>query len=99
MLRLDTYLREKIQLQFPKLARAENIYNYSVLMESFVPPDISPQSYGHVLIPNVTSIRTEFLVNLIVSVGRNCLLVVSKALPRPCCPTASCRGTRRRTTW
>ena len=59
-MRLEAYHREKIQLQFPQLARAENIYNYSVLMESFVPPDISPQSYGHVLIPNVTSIRTTF---------------------------------------
>ena len=85
--RLEAYLREKIQLQFPQLAKGESIYNFSVSpatgkwqhwntqMRTFVPPDISPLSYGHLLIPNVASIRTEFLINCIISVGRSALLV------------------------
>ena len=85
--RLEAYLREKIQLPFPHLAKGESIYNFSVSpasgkwqhwntqMQSFVPPEISPQSYGHLLIPNVSSIRTDFLINCIISVGRSALLV------------------------
>ena len=71
--RLEAFLREKIQLQFPHLARGESIYNFSVSpitgkwqhwntqMQSFVPPEISPQSYGHLLIPNVASIRSRLV--------------------------------------
>ena len=85
--RLENYMREKIQLQFPQLPKGETIFNFSVntstgtwshwntQMSNYVAPDINPQSYGNILIPNISSIRTEFLINSIVNIGRNVILL------------------------
>ena len=85
--RLEAYMREKIQLQFPQLPRGESIFNFTVdsvtgqwthwnnQLKNYVPPDINPQSYGHILIPNVSSISAEFLINCTVKVGKNALLI------------------------
>ena len=85
--RLENYMREKIQLQFPQLPKGESIFNFKVntstgdwshwntQMKSYVPPDITPQSYGNILIPNVSSIRTEFLVNAVFNIGKNAIVV------------------------
>ena len=70
--------------QFPK---GDSIYNYVVNPNSgkwshwndqigdYTPPEVSPQTYSNLLIPNVSSIRTEFLISNIHGIGRNVLLV------------------------
>ena len=85
--RLEAYMREKIQLQFPQLPRGESIFNFQVntttgkwshwntQLKNYVPPNISSQSYGNILIPNVSSIRTEFIINCTVKVAKNILIV------------------------
>jgi hypothetical protein len=37
--------------------------HWNSLMENYKPPDIMPSTYGNLLIPNVSSIRTDFLVD------------------------------------
>ena len=44
-------------------------------LSNYTPPDISPQTYGSLLIPNVGSIRTEFLMACAAGLGQNVLLI------------------------
>ena len=44
------------------------------MMDTYVPPDISPNTYGDLLIPNVSSIRTDFILDKCVKLGTNVLL-------------------------
>ena len=43
-------------------------------MENYVPPDITPNAYADILIPNVSSIRTEFILDTCVRLGGNVLI-------------------------
>merc|ERR1719336_2413205 len=72
--KLETHLRDRSPLQLPKIAKGDSLFNYSVNPHSgkwshwnehlsdYVVPDINPISYGSLLIPNVSSIRTDFLI-------------------------------------
>ena len=86
-IRLEAYMREKTQLQLPQLPNNDSIFDYHVnpatgkwthwsgSMQDCAPTDISPQNYGNILIPNVSSIRTEFLLESVVKLGENIIFV------------------------
>ena len=86
-IRLEAYLRERTQLKLPQLPKGDSIYNYVVNTNSgkwthwndqivdYIPPEVSPQTYGNLLIPNVSSIRTDFLISCISGLGKNVLLI------------------------
>ena len=86
-IRLESYMRERSQLKLPQLPKGDTIYNYVVnpnsgkwthwndQMVDYIPPDINPLSYGNLLIPNVSSIRTDFLISCISGLGLNVLLI------------------------
>ncbi len=76
--RLEAYLRKQTKLQMPQLPDGDIIFNYTVnvhtgkwthwdtFIKDYVPPEITPLTYSSLLIPNVCSIRTEFLIDLVV---------------------------------
>ena len=39
--------------------------HWDTMVENYSPPEITPQVYSSLLIPNVSSIRTEFLIDLV----------------------------------
>ena len=43
--------------------------HWDTMVENYVPPEITPQVYSSLLIPNVSSIRTEFLIDLVMKSG------------------------------
>jgi dynein heavy chain len=85
--KLESYMRERSQLKLPQLPKGDSIYNYVVNPNSgkwthwndqnidYVPPDVSPQTYSSLLIPNVSSIRTDYLIKCIAGLGKNVLLI------------------------
>ena len=85
--RLEAYMKEKTPLQLPQLPRGDSIFNYNVnprtgvwsaweeAITGYVPPEITPNSYGNLLIPNVSSIRTDFLISCVAKLKDNLLLV------------------------
>ena len=44
-------------------------------MKEYIPPEITPQNFGSLLIPNVSSIRTDFLIELVVKNKHSVLLM------------------------
>ena len=86
-IKLETHMRERSPLKLPALPKGDSIYNYNVnphtgkwthwndSLRDYHPPDITPISYGSLLIPNVSSIRTEFLIKSVTSIQRNLLLI------------------------
>ena len=86
-IKLETYIRNKTELPLPDFRKGDNIFNYNVnprtgqwshwndQLVGYVPPDINPQSYGSLLVPNVSSIRTEFLINSVAKIDENILLI------------------------
>ena len=80
-------MRNETALKLPKLPDEESIYNYKVIPETgrwshwnsqikdYVVPDINPSTYGRLLIPNVGSIRTEFLISCAAGLGKNVMLI------------------------
>ena len=85
--RLENYMKERTQLKFPQLPKNDTIYNYVVNPNSgkwshwndqigdYQPPEVNPQTYSNLLIPNVSSIRTEFLISNVHALRKNVLLV------------------------
>ena len=85
--KLENHMRERSPLKLPQFPKGDSIYNYNVnphsgkwshwndLLRDYVPPDITPSSYGSLLIPNVSSIRTEFLIKSVTGILRNLLLI------------------------
>ena len=71
---LQNYMRKKTRLRLPELDD-QDIFDFQVdpvtgswshwqtLMAQYVPPEITPQTYGSILIPNVSSLRMDFLIN------------------------------------
>ena len=86
-LKLESHMRERSPLKLPALPKGDSIFNYNVnphtgkwshwndSLRDYVPPDITPMSYGSLLIPNVSSIRTEFLVKSVTGILNNLLLI------------------------
>ena len=86
-LRLEAHMRERSPLKLPAMPKGDSIFNYNVnphtgkwshwndSLRDYVPPDITPMSYGSLLIPNVSSIRTEFLVRSVTGILNNLLLI------------------------
>ena len=75
--RLESYLDKHTKLKMPKLAvDGDTIFNYNVnvhnghwthwdsTVKDYIPPEITPQTYSSLLIPNVSSIRTNFLIDV-----------------------------------
>ena len=71
----------------PKLQdKNDSIYNYKVnpntgewihwneSLQNYAPPEINPNNYCDLLIPNVGSIRTEFIIDLCTKLKQNILL-------------------------
>lgn len=50
-------------------------YHWDVLVKDYIPPEITAQTYSSLLIPNVSSIRTEFLIDLVAKQKRSVLLM------------------------
>ena len=86
-LRLESHMRERSPLKLPAMPKGDSIFNYNVnphtgkwshwndSLRDYVPPDITPMSYGSLLIPNVSSIRTEFLIRSVTGILNNLLLI------------------------
>ena len=84
--KFESFVRESSGLKLPALEKGSSIFEYSVnprtgdwkhwntSMENYVPPEITPNSYGDILIPNVSSIRTEFILDTCVRLGGNVLI-------------------------
>ena len=85
--KLENFLRNNTSLNLPQLPAGDSIYDYNVnpntgkwthwnnQIGNYIPPEISPQTYGSLLIPNVGSIRTEFLMKCATGLGENVLLI------------------------
>jgi len=93
-LKLESFKRNHSKLKLPALAGGDSIFDYNVnpatgkwfhwneAIANYVPPDITPQNYGGLLIPNIGSIRTEFLTNCAASLGQNVLLIGEQGLAK-----------------
>ena len=85
--KFETYLTKHTKLKMPRIPDGDSIFNYNVnvhtgewshwndLISDYQPPEITPQVYSTLLIPNVSSIRTEFLINLVARNGFAVLLM------------------------
>ena len=85
--KLESYLVGDTELELPSLPPGDNIFDYNVnpasgkwshwnsQLSNYTPPEISPQTYGSLLIPNVGSIRTEFLMACAAGLDQNVLLI------------------------
>lgn len=85
--RFEVYLQKHTKLKMPSLPEGESIFNYNVnvhtgqwshwneLIKDYQPPEITPQTYSSLLIPNVSSIRTDYLIDLAVKQGASVLLM------------------------
>ena len=83
---LQRFIRENTSLSLPSLDE-DDIFQYyldrddgkwrhwKTLMMDYRPPEVSPQSYGSLLVPNVSSLRIDFLMALVSALGENVLLV------------------------
>ena len=83
---LQNFMRTSTKLSMPSLGE-QDMFDYyfdcqdsqwrhwSSLMQDYTPPDISPQAYGNLLVPNVSSLRINFLIDLVSTLGDNVLLV------------------------
>ena len=86
-IKLEEYLRKQTDLRLPDLGPGESIFDYCVDPETtgwhhwntkagnIAIPDINPTSYGDILIPNVGSIRTEYLITSVENMGHNVMLL------------------------
>ena len=86
-LKLEEFLRTKTKLEMPSLAVGDSIFDYNINpltgrwflwtdeLANYVPPDVYPQNYSSLLIPNVGSIRTDFLTTAAASLNENVLLI------------------------
>ena len=91
-IRFEEYLRNKglakAKFKLPQLKEGDKIFDYKVdawtgqwshwteEIANYHPPEITPQNYGSLLIPNIGSIRTEFLTGCAAgTVGQNVLLI------------------------
>ena len=94
-IKLEGYIRNKTELPLPDLPEGNDIFNYNVnprngewshwndQLAGYVPPEISPQSYGSLLVPNVSSIRTEFLIDSVSKIEENILLIGEQGSGKP----------------
>ena len=85
--KLEEHLRNDSNLKMPKLSSGDSIFDYCVdpntnkwhhwtsMAEKSVSLEINPQTYGNLLIPNVGSIRIEYLIKCIEGVSHNVLLL------------------------
>ena len=86
--KFEQFLRsEDTGLKMPKLPSGECIYDYCVdtgtnkwhhwntMAEKSLTLDITPQNYGNILIPNVGSIRIEFLIKCVERLAHNVMLL------------------------
>ena len=85
--KLEIYMHKHTKLKMPRLPDGDSIFNYNVnvhngkwfhwntLIEDYVPPDITPQIYSSLLIPNVSSVRTEYLIDIAAKNGHAVLLM------------------------
>ena len=89
--KLEEFMRTKTKLNMPDLVSQNRIEDslfefqlhprsmkwtpWTDLLGSYVPPEVTPQNYGNLLIPNIGSIRTEFLIGCSAGLGKNVLLI------------------------
>ena len=85
--KFEAYLNKHTKLKMPKIPDGDSIFNYNVnvhtgewshwnnLISDYQPPEITPQVYSSLLIPNVSSIRTEYLIGVVAKNGFSVLLM------------------------
>ena len=89
--KLEEFMRTKTKLNMPDLKglnRTEDtLFEFQLnpktvkwtpwtdQLANYSPPEVNPQSYANLLIPNIGSIRTEFLIGCAASLGENVLLL------------------------
>ena len=86
-LKLEQFIKKNLSLNMPTLPEEDNsIFNYKVnphtgnwthwnsVLDTYIPPDINPNTYGDILIPNVSTIRTEFILTTCSALKKNVLL-------------------------
>ena len=85
-IKLQHYIRKRTDLNLPKIqdqdlfdfqvdALTGNWLHWKTLMVHYVPPEINPHSYGSLLIPNISSLRMEFLIKSVFENFKNILLI------------------------
>ena len=86
-LKLEEFLRNTVKLKLPTIKEGTSIFDYNIdplsgkwnqwidEIANYSPPDVYPQNYSSLLIPNVGSIRTEFLMTCATSLKENVLLI------------------------
>ena len=90
-LKLEEFMRTKTKLNMPDLKalnRTEDtLFEFQLntkttqwtpwtdQLSNYEPPEVSPQNYANLLIPNIGSIRTEFLIACCAPLGENVLLL------------------------
>ena len=54
---------------------SNNWVHWNMKMKSYKPPDVTPQNYGSLLIPNVSSLRMNYLIKSVSKLNENILLI------------------------
>ena len=84
---MEAYIRKSTTLKLPDFDNSDDsIFDYKVnphtgnwthwntVLSDYIPPEINPNTYGDILIPNVSSIRTEFILQTCSRLKKNVLL-------------------------
>ena len=94
--KLELFLREKGKLNLPTFEGNDTILNYKVnphtgvwthwnsVLENYIPPEINPNTYGDILIPNVSTIQTEFMLQTCDRLKKNVLLTGEQGSGKTC---------------
>ena len=83
---LQNFVQENVQLSLPSLGEynifdfhfdidSNNWVHWNMKMKSYKPPDVTPQNYGSLLIPNVSSLRLNYLIKSVSKLNENILLI------------------------
>jgi len=86
-IKLENFLRRSTTLKLPVFdGPDDSIFDYKVnphtgcwthwnaSLSDYIPPEINPNTFGDILIPNVSSIRTEFILQTCSRLKKNVLL-------------------------
>ena len=84
--KLQNFVDENVDLSLPSLGEydifdlhfdleSNEWVHWNKQMKSYKAPDVTPQNYGSLLIPNVSSLRMNFLIQSVSKLNENILLI------------------------
>ena len=96
-LKLETFARKSLDLKFPVFPNVDDsIFDYKVdpyngtwthwnsILVNYIPPEINANTYCDLLIPNVSTIRTEFILETCERLKKNVLLTGIQGSAKTC---------------